>query len=71
MDEPVFYDGIIAEAVDLAAASGVSYFSAAGNSAALAIDASFTLSSVNGLRGGIMHSWTGALDASRQVLFYV
>ncbi|MGH7265595.1 MAG: S8 family peptidase [Candidatus Rokuibacteriota bacterium] len=39
--EPLFQDGIIAQAVDGVAASGVAYFSAAGNSARQAYDHAF------------------------------
>ena len=40
-DEPMFQDGIIAQAVDVVAGSGVSYFSSAGNNARDSYDASF------------------------------
>jgi hypothetical protein len=39
--EPMFMDGIIAQAVDNAAAAGVSYFSAAGNAARKSYEAAF------------------------------
>jgi hypothetical protein len=37
-DEPFFQDGIVAQAIDTAAANGVAYFSAAGNNGSLAYD---------------------------------
>jgi subtilisin family serine protease len=46
-DEPFFQDGIIAQAIDSAAAKGVAYFSAAGNNAQLSYEnhaPSFTMS---------------------------
>ncbi len=39
--EPMFEDGVIAQAVDSVTAAGVSYFSAAGNNARQAYDAPF------------------------------
>src|SRR5262245_19909179 len=39
--EPMFQDGIIAQAVDMVAAQGVAYFSAAGNSARQSYDHAF------------------------------
>jgi hypothetical protein len=40
-EEPMFQDGIIAQAVDAAVAAGVPYFSSAGNSARRAYDSAF------------------------------
>jgi len=40
-NEPMFMDGIIAQAVDNAATAGVSYFSAAGNAAAKSYETAF------------------------------
>jgi hypothetical protein len=37
-DEPIFQDGIVAQAIDAVAAQGVAYFSAAGNDGTLAYD---------------------------------
>ena len=45
--EPMFQDGIIAQAVDIVVASGVSYFSAAGNVARAAYQAGFVDSGIN------------------------
>lgn len=47
-DEPFFQDGIIAQAVDIAAQSGVAYFSSAGNSARDSYEAPFRESGVVG-----------------------
>jgi hypothetical protein len=44
-DEPFFQDGILAQAVDAVEASGVAYFSAAGNDGTLAYDNTNTASS--------------------------
>ena len=41
LDEPMFQDGVVAQAVDEVKASGVAYFSAAGNSARNAYDHTF------------------------------
>lgn len=45
LDEAIFEDGIIAQAVDEVAESGVAYFSAAGNTGSLAFDTSQTYQS--------------------------
>ena len=45
--EPMFQDGIIAQAVDTVVASGVAYFSSAGNSARAAYQAGFVNSGIN------------------------
>jgi subtilisin-like proprotein convertase family protein len=69
LDEPMFQDGVVAQAVDDVVASGVSYFSAAGNQARQAYESGFTAdrtlsvaaipSSVAGLTfaGGITHDF--------------
>lgn len=55
--EPMFQDGVIAQAVDEVAAGGVAYFSAAGNSARNSYEAPYRQSSetlyVSGLFGGL------------------
>ncbi len=55
-DEPMFQDGILAQAVDNVVASGVAYFSAAGNQARQAYDTSWradrTLSAGTITKGG-------------------
>lgn len=42
LDEPFFQDGIVAQAVNNAAANGVAYFTAAGNEASNAYEAAFS-----------------------------
>ena len=56
--EPMFQDGIIAQAVDTVNAMGVPYFSAAGNSSNKSYEASFNSSGVAGrLAGSIRHDF--------------
>ncbi|MDH3482224.1 MAG: S8 family serine peptidase, partial [Gammaproteobacteria bacterium] len=55
--EPMFQDGVIAQAVDAAAASGVAYFSAAGNSAAASYEGIFSNSGVTGPNTGKLHDF--------------
>jgi len=50
--EPMFQDGIIAQAVDSVKAMGVAYFSAAGNQADESYEASFRNSGVSGYSAG-------------------
>jgi len=52
--EPMFQDGIIAQAVDSVKAMGVAYFSAAGNQADESYEDSFSNSGVNGYFTGSM-----------------
>src|SRR5688572_8996937 len=49
--EPMFEDGIIAQAVDDVFRDGVAYFSAAGNDARLSYESRFRLSAVEGISG--------------------
>ncbi|MEO8064207.1 MAG: peptidase S8 [Pseudomonadota bacterium] len=49
--EPMFEDGIIAQAVDDVYKSGVAYFSSAGNDARLSYESRFRLSSEEGISG--------------------
>lgn len=55
--QPMFQDGIIAQAIDKAAASGVAYFSAAGNQGRKSYEAPFVASGFGGLRGGEYHAF--------------
>lgn len=55
--EPMFQDGIIAQAVDAVEAIGVSYFSAAGNSARDAFEDRFRSSGIAGVFGGDRHDF--------------
>jgi hypothetical protein len=55
--EPMFQDGIIADAADAAFAAGVPYFSAAGNEAFDSYEATFNDSGFNGLFGGQAHDF--------------
>lgn len=49
--EPMFEDGVIAQAVDHVYRSGVAYFSAAGNDARLSYESRFRLSDEEGISG--------------------
>jgi hypothetical protein len=51
-DEPMFQDGIIAQAANLVVAAGVPYFSAAGNQGRAAYQAGFVNSGINLSPGG-------------------
>lgn len=55
--EPMFQDGIIAQAVDEVAARGVPYFSSAGNRSEQSYEDSFRDSGVAGAYGGTLHDW--------------
>lgn len=50
-DEPVFQDGIVAQAVDQVKAAGIPYFSSAGNSARSSFEADFVDSGTQGAAG--------------------
>ncbi len=55
--QPMFQDGIIAQAIDNAFAEGVTYFSAAGNQGRKSYQAPFVPSGFAGLRGGEYHAF--------------
>ncbi len=55
--EPMFQDGIIAQAVDTVKAQGVAYFSSAGNNARNAYESTFRPSGVLGVFGGERHDF--------------
>ncbi|MDH3429255.1 MAG: S8 family serine peptidase, partial [Gammaproteobacteria bacterium] len=55
--EPMFQDGVIAQAADAAVGSGVAYFSSAGNSAAASYESEFRNSGMIGTIGGILHDF--------------
>src|SRR5262249_42426554 len=64
--EPMFQDGVIAQAVDSVAANGVAYFSASGNYARQSYDHTFVVGSSfpvgafgSGFLGGIAHDFGG------------
>lgn len=68
--EPMFQDGVIAQAVDTVKAMGVPYFSAAGNSASDSYEATFVDSGVAGFAGGsTRHDFdtSGGTDSLMQV----
>jgi uncharacterized repeat protein (TIGR01451 family) len=74
--EPMFQDGIIAQAVDQVAASGVAYFASAGNNARQSYESPFVsalgtlpISLPNYLLGGILHDFApdSALDPLQEV----
>ncbi|HWW81789.1 MAG TPA: S8 family serine peptidase [Steroidobacteraceae bacterium] len=55
-DEPMFEDGVVADAVDQAVARGVAYFSAAGNEGRQSYQAAFRASGRKGL-AGVRHNF--------------
>jgi len=55
--EPMFQDGIIAQAIDSVKAMGVAYFSAAGNSSTKSYESTFVSSGVRGYHGNIRHDF--------------
>ena len=55
--EPMFQDGVIAQAVDAVKAAGVPYFSAAGNDGRQAYQAAFSNSGQTGPAGGMLHDF--------------
>ncbi len=55
--EPMFQDGIVAQAVDLVEGMGVPYFSSAGNNGRSAYQAAFEPSGVTGVFGGEAHDF--------------
>ena len=57
--EPMFQDGVIAQAVDEVTASGVTYFSSAGNHARLGYDHAFVPGPFIPDLGGIAHNFGG------------
>ena len=67
--EPMFQDGVIAQAVDNVKANGVAYFSSAGNSARQSFESStLTDSGLNDpVWGGALHAFDGATDALQSV----
>jgi hypothetical protein len=76
--EPMFQDGIIAQAIDSVKAMGVAYFSAAGNQASKSYEATYISSGVPGY-GGIRHDFDAgsatdslmeiSIPANTQVIF--
>jgi subtilisin family serine protease len=68
-DEPMFEDGVVADAVDQAVARGVAYFSAAGNEGRQSYQAAFRASGRKGL-SGVRHNFdtgTGVSDLQHLV----
>jgi hypothetical protein len=68
--EPMFQDGIIAQAIDSVKASGVAYFSAAGNDARNSYAAPFSNSGVAGhFSGSVRHDFdsSAATDTLQQI----
>ncbi|PQJ26858.1 hypothetical protein BSZ35_18175 [Salinibacter sp. 10B] len=64
--EPMFQDGVIAEAVEDVSKDGVAYFSAAGNRARQSHTQSFSSSGSSGPNGGTLHDFGGG-DTRQQV----
>ena len=71
--EPMFQDGIIAQAVDIVVDQGVSYFSSAGNTDRLGYESAFRGSgqplTINGQRAGELHNFNpfGELDCLQEI----
>lgn len=57
LNEPMFQDGIIAQAVDTVAQQGVAYYSSAGNNGADSYESTFENSGTAGIRGGVFHDF--------------
>src|SRR5215212_172106 len=55
--EPIFQDGIIAQAVDQVTAKGVAYFSAAGNDTRDSYESAFRNSGVRDASGKLLHDF--------------
>ncbi len=66
--EPMFMDGVIAQAVDVTFAAGVPYFSAAGNSGRHSYETPFVTSGMIGPLGGMLHDFGGG-DTCQTVTF--
>lgn len=64
--EPMFQDGVIAEAVEEVSQDGVAYFSAAGNRARQSHTEGFVSSGESGPNGGTLHDFGGG-DTRQQV----
>lgn len=65
--EPMFQDGVIAQAVDTVDATGVSYFSSAGNSDRQAYQATFDDSGITGNGGGTEHDFDPGLGVDTRL----
>ncbi|MDB6043258.1 MAG: hypothetical protein JWM63_1809 [Gammaproteobacteria bacterium] len=68
-DEPMFEDGVVADAVDQVVARGVAYFSAAGNEARQSYQSAFRASGRKGL-AGMRHNFDpgpGVVDRQQMV----
>ena len=66
--EPMFADGIIAQAATEVVSKGTPYFSSAGNNADNGYQAEFVDSGVLGAFGGTTHNWNSGLDEADSVL---
>ncbi len=66
--EPMFQDGLVAQAVDSVAANGKSYFSAAGNNDRQSYESAFVDSGVAGPSGGELHDFdtSAGVDSQQQ-----
>jgi hypothetical protein len=67
--EPMFQDGIIAQAAQIVADNGSAFFSSAGNNARNSIESAFTLSSVAGPWTGPLHDWNPGPEEDPFLMF--
>lgn len=68
LTEPMYQDGVIAQAAQAAVNNGVAYFSAAGNYAANSYENGFNgnINGTVGIYGGVLHAWNGSADIYNQ-----
>jgi hypothetical protein len=65
--EPMFQDGVIAQAVDAVKAMGIPYLSSAGNNGREAYEAAFNGSGVTGPLGGALHDFDPGPDVDTRL----
>lgn len=68
--EPMFLNGVVAQAVNTVKERGVAYFSSAGNNARASYQAKFVDSGATGIFGGVLHSFarkSGPADTAQSL----